>query len=190
MLHTCLRCGIEFQGAANALRCPACKKAIKNEQIKEIRHRNSPTEIRYNGSEDICQICGKPYIVNGGRQLYCTNCIPRVPTELQQDPMTKQILSMWHGGFTVNTIAKHLGLSHQKVRRVLIVLGLYTSATIQQVRKLSDSGKTVDEIATELGCSRKNVLSMLPYDKVSYKQSTPTANAARLRNWRKQKKKG
>lgn len=183
----CSQCGAEFMGAANALRCPACRKVRKNELIKEMRHRKSPEPIRYNGSEDICQICGNPYTVTGGRQLYCPACIPRIPVDMLDDPTTGKITSLLRQGLTVSGIARVLNLSHQKVRRTLIALGLYTTPKIQRVQELAANGLSVDDIAAALGISRKNVISMLPYSKGAYKLSTPTATAAYLRQWKKGK---
>lgn len=134
-----------------------------------------------------CRICGKPFTPNSGAQIYCTICIPRTPGDSSKDPVVAAIAYLWDCGLSIHAIAQKLHISDQKTRRTLIELGLYTTPQIKMAQQLQAEGKTIDEIAAELGCSRNNVIAMLPYDKGSYNRKTPTANAARLRQWRKQK---
>lgn len=133
-----------------------------------------------------CQICGKPYTASG-QQHYCPTCSSRIPVGMLDDPINRQIPMLWQDGISIRSIANHLSISGQKVRRVLITLGLYTSPMIQQVNTMAEAGSSVEEIAEALQIGRKAVISMLPYSKGAYNLITPTANAAHLRQWREKK---
>lgn len=71
--RTCRQCGASFLGGPRAWYCPTCRA----ERIKErdrIRKRQGST--RKLGSEDLCEVCGKSYTVDSGRQRYCKDCAP------------------------------------------------------------------------------------------------------------------
>lgn len=68
---TCKECGKAFNGGPRAWYCPECRKERQLEAGREHRRKGSGRKI---GSTDICERCGKPYIVNGGNQRYCTDC--------------------------------------------------------------------------------------------------------------------
>lgn len=61
----CVDCGVEFMGGPRAKRCPNCADITK-------RTRKQKKTIRPLGSIDKCAICGKEYVVAGGRQKYCS----------------------------------------------------------------------------------------------------------------------
>lgn len=75
--RVCARCGAEFEGYPRSKYCPQCKPEVEREQAKERRKRK-PRKI---GSEDICEVCGKPYIVKSGLQKYCPECAKTVVPE-------------------------------------------------------------------------------------------------------------
>lgn len=82
---------------------------------------------------------------------------------------------------TLSQTANYLGISVAKVRKVLITLGLYETEMSKKINRLYDAGKTIDEIALEVGCSTKCVNGYLPYSKCLYGSSSPTQNALKLR---------
>lgn len=67
----CKICGASFMGYPRSFFCPECSAERKRQQ-KKIYNRRQPA--RPLGSTDICKTCGKPYIVNSGRQRYCPEC--------------------------------------------------------------------------------------------------------------------
>lgn len=73
--RVCIDCGATFQGGPRARRCPGCRHSAKMEASKRIRRRGT---IRPLGSVDVCPVCGQEYIVNSGRQKYCSDACQRV----------------------------------------------------------------------------------------------------------------
>lgn len=69
--RTCKICGVSFTGYPRSFFCPSCSAERKKQQ-KKIYNQRKPS--RPLGSVDTCEACGKPYIVNSGRQRYCTEC--------------------------------------------------------------------------------------------------------------------
>ena len=78
----------------------------------------------------------------------------------------------------------------QKVRKILITEGAYTSEIAEKVQKLYNSGVSISEIAEKLKISKSTVNSYLSYTKAVYNKVDATENATRIRRWRaKQKQK-
>lgn len=69
--RTCKICGASFMGYPRSFFCPECSAKRKKQQ-KKIYNQRKPS--RPLGSVDTCEACGKPYIVNSGRQRYCPEC--------------------------------------------------------------------------------------------------------------------
>lgn len=74
----CKDCGATFSGGPRAMRCPVCR---------EIARRSRPRKppMRSLGSTDLCERCGKEYIVESGRQKYCPNCQRAASLEWQRN---------------------------------------------------------------------------------------------------------
>lgn len=70
----CATCGVTFLGYPRSKYCPECQKAAKAEAAKRCNERKKAGKVREIGSTDICQNCGKPYIVTSGLQRYCPDC--------------------------------------------------------------------------------------------------------------------
>ena len=104
------------------------------------------------------------------------------------DALQQTIIRLSEQGFSLKEIARRTGTSAQKVRRVLITMGLWFSPLSEQIRHMRDDGKTTDEIATALHTTRTNVMSYSPYNKCMYNAEYPTTNALRIRACRKGKK--
>lgn len=69
--RTCKICGDTFLGYPRSFFCPSCSADRKRQQ-KKIYNRRQPA--RPLGSVDICENCGKEYIVKSGLQKYCPEC--------------------------------------------------------------------------------------------------------------------
>lgn len=104
------------------------------------------------------------------------------------DALQQTIVRLSEQGITVKQIARRTGTSEQKVRRVLITIGLWSSPLSERIHRMHASGKTLDEIAAALGMTRNNVTSYLPYNKGMYNAEYPTTNALRIRACRESKK--
>lgn len=74
--RVCRTCSAEFPGGPRAWYCPDCREQRKKKQTLDYHRCKAAGKTRPIGSEDICIICGKPYIVNSGRQRYCPECAP------------------------------------------------------------------------------------------------------------------
>ena len=74
--HVCKSCGTTFTGGPRASFCPECKAERDKQAVKKCRNLAKNKTTRQIGSTDICQRCGKPYIVKGGLQKYCPECAP------------------------------------------------------------------------------------------------------------------
>lgn len=69
--RTCRACGVTFDGGPRAWYCPDCRAERKREASRRFRRGGPARPI---GSEDLCEICGRPYVVESGRQRYCKDC--------------------------------------------------------------------------------------------------------------------
>lgn len=69
--RVCRICGVTFPGGPRAWYCPSCREERQREADKRHKKTGSARPI---GSTDICKRCGKEYIVNSGRQIYCKDC--------------------------------------------------------------------------------------------------------------------
>lgn len=69
--RTCRQCGVIFDGGPRAWYCPDCRRERRKEADR--RHRRNGT-ARPLGSTDLCEVCGRPYTVESGRQRYCKAC--------------------------------------------------------------------------------------------------------------------
>ena len=72
--RVCTVCGRSFKGGPNAIYCPDCRTDRRRERERIYRERQKLGNTRKLGSTDICEVCGKEYIVTGGLQKYCTEC--------------------------------------------------------------------------------------------------------------------
>lgn len=82
-IRICQECGAEFYGGPRARRCPDC--AYK-ERRKTSRQQKKTGGKRRIGSIDVCEVCGAEYIVNSGRQKYCSDdCQRKAVLEWQRE---------------------------------------------------------------------------------------------------------
>lgn len=69
--RTCKICGEKFMGYPRSFFCPECSARRKKQQ-KKIYNQRKPA--RPLGSTDICEACGKTYVVHSWQQRYCPKC--------------------------------------------------------------------------------------------------------------------
>ena len=82
----CRQCGRTFDGGPRAWYCPACRKQRQREAKARARAKGKPD--RPLGSIDICEVCGKEYVVKGARQRYCPACAQQAIREADR-PMSR-----------------------------------------------------------------------------------------------------
>lgn len=70
----CIVCGCIFDGGPSAKYCPPCRADRKRKTDAESLRRKAAGKTRKIGSTDICEVCGKEYVVCGGLQKYCPEC--------------------------------------------------------------------------------------------------------------------
>lgn len=80
--RTCRECGVTFPGGPRAWYCPDCRAERRRVQSRKAKKGKPARPI---GSEDLCEICSKPYIVNSGRQKYCPDCAPEAVAQKVRD---------------------------------------------------------------------------------------------------------
>lgn len=79
----CKMCGIEFEGGPRAFYCSICRISKRQEASKRYKHNGAARPI---GSVDKCEWCGSEYIVNSGRQKYCSDeCQRKAVLEWQRN---------------------------------------------------------------------------------------------------------
>lgn len=98
-----------------------------------------------------------------------------------------EIITCYHHTESIKEAACIADLSVQKVRRILITAGEWTSPRTDEINRLKESGKTVTEIAVLLGITENAVIGHLPYSKGEYKSAEPTRNAVAIRRHRERK---
>lgn len=89
----------------------------------------------------------------------------------------------------LNAVAAEFGITALKARKLLITAGVYSTALSRQVAELHASDVEISRIMKITGLSRASVHSYLPYTKIPYKLEELSANAERIRLYRKRKKK-
>ena len=82
--RTCRQCGAIFDGGPRAWYCPICREYRRMEADRACHARIRRGETRQIGSVDTCQICGKEYVVVGGKQKYCPKCAPEAVAEIDR----------------------------------------------------------------------------------------------------------
>lgn len=106
------------------------------------------------------------------------------------DRIFTSTLRLSEQGVSLKQIGRQLGISEQKVRKILITAGAWSSETSKKISSLVESGKSLDEIQAFTGLTRNAVLSYLPYERGMQNAEYPTVNALRIRKYRQNKKKG
>ena len=82
--RTCKTCSCVFTGGPRAWYCPNCRAERQKMAGKQYKERARAGKTRPNGSIDLCENCGKKYIVKGGLQKYCEKCAPEMIKELDR----------------------------------------------------------------------------------------------------------
>lgn len=185
MIKKCSICGIDFDGSARQKRCASCRYI-------------------YPDFDNKCSICGETFKSKYAGRKYCDACrrkmkadrakiaAQRAASEARetealrnaQDSTRITILRMFEEGYSRNEIHIRTGISHDKIRKILVDAGILE--TKESV--LYKQGYTMQEISEMLGVSKAVVCNRIPYEHSIYNSSAPSANAQRIRDFRKRKK--
>lgn len=92
----------------------------------------------------------------------------------------QEIITAYHATGSIRATAKQTGFSAPTVRKILITAGEYASPRTDEIKKLMESGLSVEEIARELNCTISAIHSFLPYSKGCYAVGEKTENAKRI----------
>lgn len=96
------------------------------------------------------------------------------------DVLMQSVLRLWEQDMSMREISKRLGISNQKVKRILITAGHIST----DEAAMYQDGKTIEEIAKLTGKTPGAVMACLPYSKGMYGAEYPTINALRIRKSR------
>lgn len=77
----CRMCGEGFIGGPRASYCPDCRAERRKKADREHAARARAGKARKLGSEDVCAVCRKKYMVCGSNQRYCPECAAEVVRE-------------------------------------------------------------------------------------------------------------
>ena len=89
---------------------------------------------------------------------------------------------------TIESVAKTLGVTPVKVRKLLITADYFSSVMSRKVQSLHRKGMCVTDIMAETGLKQASVYSYLPYTKGAYKLKEPTLYAEQTRLFRRRKR--
>lgn len=92
-----------------------------------------------------------------------------------------RVMDCYFNGMSINAISAKTSVNYQRVIRILVSASLLDTPEAALYR----SGKSVAEIAQELGENESYVAYRVPYSKGMYRRDHPTDNALRIRKSRK-----
>ena len=88
---------------------------------------------------------------------------------------------------TLLDVARAMGMTSIKVRKLLITAGYYSTDLSREVQKLREHGCSSQEIMDRTGLNHASVNGYLPYSKGAYKLENPTVYAEQGRLFRTRK---
>ena len=90
---------------------------------------------------------------------------------------------------SINTTAKHFKINRNKVRKILVTMGVWKSPLSEEVMQLRNRGMSIQEIAAELGVSVATVSTALPYEDKVDNTLEPSEHTSAVREYRAYEKK-
>ena len=115
---------------------------------------------------------------------------PELSIDGLQDDLLAQAVNEFYRCDNIRAVAKNMGISPMKVRKLLITAGAYKTEMSEEIAGLYADGLTIKDIAVILNMSFASVSSYLPYNHSAYKlpdRSVEADNSARARVRRKAK---
>lgn len=99
----------------------------------------------------------------------------------------EEIVKSYKTGIPVKEIAKVGEISYNKVIKLLVTEGVYTSDTYDKIKDLRAEGKSEREISDICGLGKSAMWQYTPYTRGIYNSENPTENAIKIREWRARK---
>ena len=85
---------------------------------------------------------------------------------------------------SLNETAEHFNITRSKVLKMLITMGVYSTAVSEKAQEMRSKGMSVKEIAAQLGVSTGTVSSNLPYEDEIHGSDCATDHARAMREYR------
>lgn len=104
-------------------------------------------------------------------------------TEITSATMDEAV-SIYKDTGSIKETALRMEMSQVKVRKILLTRGLWSSPRSIEIGKLLAEGKTVKEVAAELGISPVSVQAYMPYEKGLYGEEDKSNDAVRSEEYR------
>ena len=82
-------------------------------------------------------------------------------------------------------VANEMGTTILKVRKLLITADYFTTSTSRLIRRLIDSGCTIEDVMNNTGLGKASVYSYIPYKNLAFNLEETTVNADRHRVFRR-----
>lgn len=95
-----------------------------------------------------------------------------------------EIAKFYRGGMSVKDLSLDYGVSVEKMIKLLVTYGAYSSDLYDRIKDMRLSGKSNKEIMNIIGLSEKSFNRYVPYSKGIYGLKTPSDNAIRIRKSR------
>lgn len=114
---------------------------------------------------------------------------PNVDISSTKEIDIDEIVKCYNSGMSLTEISQYNNISMQKVRKILITVGVYSSETYDKIKELRAEGKSDWKIMDRIDISPKALNSYTPYKKGLYNLSEESAsrNALAIRSLRKRK---
>jgi len=115
---------------------------------------------------------------------------PELNINALQGDLISMAVSEYNRSNNVRAVAKVIGISPMKVRKLLITAGAYKTELSEEIAGLYADGISINDIAVLLNISFASVSSYLPYNHAAYKlpdRSVNADSAARARSRKKAK---
>lgn len=107
--------------------------------------------------------------------------------EIQKEFM-EQCVDVFNGSNSIRQAAKSLEISPMKLRKILITAGVFESEMSEEIRRMDEAGKTIEEIAEIQHMSKACVYSYLTYRAIVYNLPVKSKEAERQKKYRNNKK--
>lgn len=147
---------------------------------------SDPQRVLRNLSTEKCEVVGVSDEENVVAALVPVNAIKnKIEKEIKLE--VEEIVKSYKAGITVKKIAKIAGVSYNKVIKLLVTEGVFTSKTYDKIKELREEGLTEQEIADSCGLGKSAMWQYTPYKRGVYYSENPTENALKLRKWRARK---
>lgn len=85
-----------------------------------------------------------------------------------------RIIQLYESGQSIKAIAREVGLSEYKIRKLLVSGGAIISDYQAKINQLLADGLTAEQIAEQLHVSVKAVIQRMPYTKGEHNADTPS----------------